>query len=141
MSGSSSPAEGYEPWIIKFPSSSDLPDIANIEYAYYKMARDSGIEMSECRLFQGKSGRVYFGTCRFDRNGSKRIHMHSASGLLHDNFRMSSMDYGHLMDCAFRLEQHVGAYSKILRLAAFNVFAHNRDDHSKNFSFSNAGKW
>ncbi len=24
---------------------------------------------------------------------------------------------------------------EILRLAAFNVFAHNRDDHSKNFSF------
>ncbi len=24
---------------------------------------------------------------------------------------------------------------KILRLAAFNVFAHNRDDHSKNFAF------
>ncbi|MCW3804970.1 type II toxin-antitoxin system HipA family toxin, partial [Plebeiibacterium marinum] len=77
----------------------------------------------------------YFGTKRFDRIKEKRIHMHTASGLMHDNFRMSTMDYGHLMDCAFQLEKHVKAYEKVLRLAAFNVFAHNRDDHSKNFSF------
>ena len=53
------------------------------------------------------------------------------------------MDYGHLMDCAFRLENHVKAYEKIFRLAAFNVFAHNRDDHSKNFSFvmDSQGRW
>ena len=61
--------------------------------------------------------------------------MHSASGLLHDNFRLSNLDYGHLMDCAFQLENHVGAYTKVLRLAAFNVYGHNLDDHSKNFSF------
>jgi len=53
------------------------------------------------------------------------------------------MDYGHLMDCAFRLEKHVKAYEKVFRLAAFNVYSHNLDDHSKNFSFlMNAkGEW
>lgn len=135
--------EGYEHWIIKFPSSTDSVDIANIEYAYYKMALDAGIEMNTCKLFKGKSGRMYFGTKRFDRIGNDRLHMHSASGLMHDNFRLSTMDYGHLMDCAFRLENHVFAYDKIFRLASFNVFAHNRDDHSKNFSFlmNNNGVW
>ena len=56
---------------------------------------------------------------------------------------MSTMDYGHLMDCAFTLEKDFNAYSKILRLATFNVLAHNRDDHSKNFSFlmDKNGKW
>lgn len=127
--------DGYEDWIIKFQSSLDFGDIARIEYAYHKMALMAGIEMSECRLFEGKSGCVYFGTRRFDRLEGKRIHVHTASGLMHDNFRMSSMDYGHLMDCAFRLERHVKAYEKVFRLAAFNVYAHNRDDHSKNFSF------
>jgi len=126
---------GYEHWIIKFPSSSDKVDIANIECAYYKMAIDAGIEMSECKLFEGKSGQVYFGTKRFDRIGNNRLHMHSAAGIMHDDFRISNLDYGHIMDCAFRLEKDVRAYEKILRLAAFNVFAHNRDDHSKNFSF------
>lgn len=127
--------EGYEEWIIKFPSSSDNREIANIEFAYHKMVRLAGIEMSECRLFKGKSGQVYFGTKRFDRVAGKRLHTHTASGLMHDNFRMSTMDYGHLMDCAFRLEKHVKAYEKVFRLAAFNVYSHNRDDHSKNFSF------
>ncbi|MCK4922162.1 MAG: type II toxin-antitoxin system HipA family toxin [Bacteroidales bacterium] len=135
--------KGYEHWIIKFPSSTDSSDIANIEYAYYKMALDAGIEMNTCKLFIGKSGRMYFGTKRFDRIGNDRLHMHSASGLMHDNFRLSTMDYGHLMDCAFRLENHIYAYDKIFRLASFNVFAHNRDDHSKNFSFlmNNNGVW
>jgi serine/threonine-protein kinase HipA len=135
--------EGYEEWIIKFPSSSDCREIANIEFAYHKMALLAGVEMSECRLFKGKSGQLYFGTKRFDRIADKRLHTHTASGLMHDNFRMSTMDYGHLMDCAFRLGKHVGAYEKVFRLAAFNVYSHNRDDHSKNFSFlMNAkGEW
>jgi serine/threonine-protein kinase HipA len=134
---------GYEHWLIKFPTSSDSRDIANIEYAYYKMATDAGIEMSECQLFKGLSGKVYFGTKRFDRQGNNRLHLHSAAGIMHDNFRLSALDYGHLMDCAFQLERDIKAYEKVLRLAAFNVFANNRDDHSKNFSFlmDATGKW
>ena len=135
--------EGYEHWIIKFPSSTDLADIAEIEYAYYKMALAAGIEMSECKLFEGSSGTTYFATKRFDRIQNDRLHLHSASGLLNDNFRYSNLDYGNVMDCAFRLENHVAAYSKVLRLAAFNVYSHNRDDHSKNISFlmNATGEW
>ena len=74
-------------------------------------------------------------TCALPILGNTRLHVHTASGLMQDNFRASTMDYGPLMDCAFRLERHVNVYRKVLRLAAFNVFSHNRDDHSKNFSF------
>jgi len=135
--------QGYEHWLIKFPSSSDSLDIANIELAYHKMALAAGIEMSESRVFEGKSGSAYFGTKRFDRQGTNRLHLHSAAGMMHDNFRLSNMDYGHLMDCTFTLEKNVKAYEKILRLAAFNVFANNRDDHSKNVSFlmDSKGVW
>jgi serine/threonine-protein kinase HipA len=126
---------GYEHWIVKFPSSFDRKDIANIEYAYHLIAKEAGIEMADCKLFEGKSGKYYFGTKRFDRIGNKKLHMHSASGLLHDNFRLSNLDYGHLMDATFRLERNVTAYEKILKLATFNLYSHNRDDHSKNFSF------
>ena len=143
MQGGDKVPESYEDWIIKFPSSSDNREIAIIEFAYHKIALLAGIEMSECHLFKGKSGQVYFGTKRFDRIANKRLHSHTASGLMHDNFRMSTMDYGHLMDCAFRLEKHVKAYEKVFRLAAFNVYSHNRDDHSKNFSFlmNTKGEW
>jgi serine/threonine-protein kinase HipA len=134
---------GYEHWIIKFPSSLDKPDIANIEMAYYNMALDAGITMNTSQLFTTISGKQYFGTKRFDRINNTRLHLHSAAGLMHDNFRYSNMDYGNIMDCAFRLEKNVYAYEKVLRLAAFNVFANNRDDHSKNFSFlmNKNGEW
>lgn len=135
--------KSFEHWIIKFPSTTDLPDMAQIEYAYHKMALAAGIEMTDCRLFAGASGKKYFGTKRFDRDGINRKHKHSACGLLHDNFRRSTMDYGHLMDCAFQLEKDIAAYEKVLRIAAFNVYSHNRDDHSKNFSFlmDEQGEW
>ena len=127
---------GYEAWIIKFPATYDPGDSARIEYAYYRAALAAGLTMSECRLFVGAKGASYFGTKRFDRGvGGTRLHLHSLAGLVHDNFRLPALDYGHAMDAAFRLEQDVAAYRKILRIAAFNVFAHNRDDHSNNLSF------
>jgi serine/threonine-protein kinase HipA len=141
--GRESLAEGYEHWLIKFPSSNDRTDIASIEYAYQKMALAAGIKMSPCQLFETKSGKLFFGTKRFDRTEHGRLHMHSAAGILNDNFRYSSMDYGNLMDATFRLERDVAGHEKILRLAAFNVFAHNRDDHSKNSSYlmDESGNW
>ena len=134
---------GYEPWLIKFPSSNDRTDSAPIEYAYHKMALAAGIIMNPCQLFETELGKLFFGTKRFDRTAQGRLHMHSAAGMLNDNFRYSTMDYGHLMDATFRLEHDVAGQEKILRIAAFNVFAHNRDDHSKNISYlmDASGKW
>lgn len=135
--------EGYEHWLIKFPSSNDRTDIAQIEYAYHTMALEAGIVMSACKLFKSSSGKLFFGTKRFDRNFNTQLHLHSAAGLLNDDFRWSTMDYGHLMEISFQLEKNVIAHEKILRLAAFNVFAHNKDDHSKNISYlmDSQGKW
>lgn len=135
--------EGFEHWIIKFPGSYDREDIALIEYTYNQMAEKAGIEVAPYRLFKSSKGNWFFGSKRFDRKGNTKIHLHSVAGLLHDNFKMSSLDYGHIMDAAFKLEKDVQAYRKILQLAAFNVMAHNRDDHSKNFSFlmDETGQW
>lgn len=135
--------EGYEHWLIKFPSPNDRTDSATIEYAYHKMALAAGITMNPCKLFATESGKVFFGTKRFDRTEHGRLHLHSAAGMLNDNFRYSTIDYGNLMDATFRLEQDVAGHEKILRIAAFNVFVHNRDDHSKNISYlmDSAGNW
>ena len=135
--------ESYEHWLIKFPSSNDRQDIAQIEYAYHKMAVAAGISMANCRLFTSASDNMFFGTERFDRNGNERFHLHSAAAMLNDNFRYSNMDYGNLMDAAFKLEHDVSGLEKVLRIAAFNVFAHNRDDHSKNISYlmDSKGNW
>ncbi|MCP4312883.1 MAG: HipA domain-containing protein [Bacteroidetes bacterium] len=81
---------GYEHWIIKFPSSIDSTDSAHIEYAYHKMALGAGLDMNAFKLFAGESGKNYFGTKRFDRVHGQRIHMHSASGQLDDNYRIAT---------------------------------------------------
>ena len=135
--------EGFNHWIIKFPSSGDPKDIANIEYAYYRMAQSANISMSECKLLESAKGTQVFATKRFDRIGNDRIHMHSLAGLTHDNFRLSNIDYGHIIDTAYRLENSALAREKVFRLAAFNIYSHNRDDHSKNFSWlmDSSGKW
>ncbi len=143
MHGYNTLPDGFEHWIIKFPNSEDPKDIANIEYAYYKMALAANIEMSECKLLESATGQQIFATKRFDRIGNNRIHMHSMAGLTHDNFRMSSIDYGHIIDTAYILEKSASARKKVLRLAAFNIYSHNRDDHSKNFSWlmDDSGIW
>jgi serine/threonine-protein kinase HipA len=135
--------EEFEPWIIKFPALNDFKDIARIEYSYYKMALACGIEMSKSNLFYSEKGKVFFGTKRFDHIGNKRLHLHSACGLLHDDFRYSTLDYGHVMDAANRLENNLTACEKVFRLAVFNVYASNMDDHSKNVAFlmNENGNW
>ncbi len=125
----------YEHWIIKFAAKEDSSNVANAEMAYYKMALDSGIEMSECRTFKSVSGNSYFGTKRFDRIGNDKIHMLSAAGLLHDDYEHSTLDYGNLIFQAGKLTNNVQASEQMFRRAAFNILAHNRDDHSKNISF------
>jgi serine/threonine-protein kinase HipA len=135
--------EGFEHWLIKFPSSSDMQDIAMIEFAYAKMAAAAGIEMAETKLFQGSKGRMYFGTRRFDRMGTQRLHMHTISGLLQADHRIPNLDYAVIMNCTLRLNNDMREVEKLFRLAAFNVFAHNQDDHGKNFSFlmDSKGEW
>jgi serine/threonine-protein kinase HipA len=78
------------------------------------MAIDAGIEMSEYKLFRSKSGQVFLGTKCVDRIENKRLYMHSAAGMMHDNFRISNLDYGHVMDCAVILDRDVSVYERNL---------------------------
>jgi serine/threonine-protein kinase HipA len=124
----------YSHWMIKFPSSQDARDIGAIEYAYSLMAREAGVEMPETHLFRTKKSR-YFGTKRFDRTADARVHMHSLSGLIHADHRNPSLDYDMLLRVTTALTRNIREAEKAYALACFNVLAHNRDDHAKNFSF------
>ena len=124
-----------EDWIIKFPAAYDSPDIGLEEYRYSECARHCGIEMSDTRLFPSERCGGYFGTKRFDRRGNKRIHMISVSALLETSHRIPNLDYNILMKLTMQLTNDYGEIEKMFRLMCFNVFSHNRDDHSKNFSF------
>lgn len=126
-----------EEWIIKFPSSYDIKDIGEIEYLYSLCAKKCGIEMLETKLFPSKISKGYFGIKRFDRNekNKRRIHMISVSALLETSHRLPNLDYDILMKLTLKLTNSFEEVEKMFRLMCFNIFAHNRDDHSKNFSF------
>ena len=130
-------------WLIKFPSSTDLKDIGPIEYAYYLMAKDAGLEVSDSKLFPSRKGFNFFGTKRFDRTKVSRIHMHTMSGLLHIDHRIPSLDYEIIMKTTMHLTRDMQEVEKQYRQCVFNVLAHNRDDHAKNFSFlmNEKGAW
>ena len=124
-----------EEWLIKFRSSLDPKDIGSIEYAYHQMAKDAGVIVPKAKLFPSKKGIGFFAVKRFDRNGDERIHMHTIAGILHADHRETSLDYESIMKATLYLTKDVWQCEVQFRNAVFNVLSHNRDDHSKNFSF------
>jgi serine/threonine-protein kinase HipA len=125
-------------WLVKFQGSTDPEGIGLQEYNYSLVAKKCGIEMPETRLFEGK----YFGVRRFDREGARRYHVHSASGLLYASFRYPSLDYIELIKATIALTRNMQEAWKVFRLMVFNVLTGNRDDHARNFSFLlKNGEW
>ena len=129
-----------EEWIIKFPAHVDGENAGKMEYDYSCCAKKCGIIMSETRLFPSENCEGYFGIKRFDRisdkNGTKRIHMLTAAALLELNFEQPSLDYHSLMKLTKILTRdNEKDMREMFSRMCFNVFAHNRDDHSKNFTY------
>lgn len=129
-----------EEWIVKFPASVVRKDIGLIEFRYSECAKKCGIEMTETKLFPSNKCEGYFGTKRFDRiqmpdGATKRIHMLSVSALLEVSHRIPSLDYSSLLALTLKLTHSYAEVEKMYRLMCFNVYAHNRDDHTKNFTF------
>lgn len=122
-----------EEWIVKFRSSQDPINTGSIEYAYNECARSCGIDVPDYKLLASEICEGYFATKRFDRD--PRCHMISASALLEVSHRLPALDYNSLMQLTWALTKNYAEIEKLYRLMCFNVFAHNRDDHSNNFSY------
>lgn len=124
-------------WIIKFPAHTDGTESGRMEYEYALCAKQCGIAMTETRLFPSEICGGYFGTRRFDRDSQgDRIHMLTAAALLELDYRQPSLDYHSLMKLTKILTGNNREDTEnMFRRMCFNIFAHNRDDHSKNFSY------
>lgn len=124
-----------ESWLVKFPSLDDKVNVGEEEYRYMKCAKECGIQVPEVALFPSQSGRAYFGVKRFDREQNRKIHMITVSGLLETSHRIPNMDYHDLMKLTYLLTKDFRQMEELYRRMCFNVYSHNRDDHSKNFSY------
>ena len=132
--GSQKLMDGFEHYIIKFPNSNDGLNIGKIEYIYSLMAKKANIEIPNTKLLKGKKS-SYFAIKRFDRIKDNRVHIHSVAGLIHSDFRIPSLDYDDLLTLCFHITKDINEVKKLFKLAVFNLFTYNRDDHAKNFSF------
>lgn len=139
ISGFSVIPENYDHWIVKFRTQlSDPICMGRIELAYSKMAKLAKVEMPETKLIsaqvQGKK-EEFFAVQRFDRIGNSKKHIVSLAGMLEISHRSPSIDYLDLLKAVQFVTNCDLEIEKAFRLMVFNVLAHNKDDHSKNFSF------
>jgi len=144
LSGEGDLPDGYDHWIVKFSAKADLPDAGPMEFAYAEMARAAGLLVPPTRLFPVRKKHPYFGVRRFDRGpGNQRLHVHTFANLVHANFRLPSTDYGDLLKVTHALTRNHDDVLRAFRQMVFNVTAHVRDDHAKNFAFTmnERGEW
>jgi serine/threonine-protein kinase HipA len=144
VSGAGELPADFEPWIVKFAGPHEEKGHSRIELAYASMARAAGIHVPESRLLFASKKVAYFASRRFDRpRPGERLHMHTLANLLHADFRIPSLDYDALVQVTTLLTRNHADVHEAFRRMLFNVAAHNRDDHAKNFAFlmSPDGVW
>lgn len=151
-SGQIKAGTGFSYWILKFDGVSgnidkDIEEIKGyglIEYAYYKMALEAGIEINECTLLQENS-RSHFMTKRFDRTDKgEKIHMQSLGAIAHYDFNQTgAYSYEQAIQVMRKLKLPMNEIAEQFRRTTFNIIARNQDDHVKNIAFlmNKSGKW
>jgi serine/threonine-protein kinase HipA len=143
---------GFEAWLLKFDGVTGNKDkelldpegYGVIEYAYHLMARDAGITMSECRLFE-ENGRRHFMTRRFDRpDAGSKLHLQSLCAMAHYDFNLAgAYGYEQAFQVMRRLDLPMADLEEQFRRMLFNLVARNQDDHTKNIAFlmDKTGRW
>lgn len=139
-SGQGNVPKGFEHWLIKLDGVSgeqfgESSGWGRVEYAYYLMAKECGINISDSDLLE-ENGRAHFITKRFDRDRNVKHHVQSLCGLQHYNFNdMSGYSYEQVFQTMRLLRLTYPEAEEMFRRMVFNVLATNYDDHTKNFSF------
>ncbi len=148
-SGQVAAPAGFTHWLLKLDgvTNAALGDpqyYGRIEYVYYLMAINAGLDMTECRLLE-ENGRAHFMTRRFDREGSnEKLHMQTLCGMAHFDYKMlHSYSYEQAFQVMRSLRLPYQQAEQMYRRMVFNVVARNQDDHTKNISFlmDKSGRW
>jgi len=139
-SGAASLRPGDTGWLIKFwARQADPEDIGPLEYAYARMAISAGLDVAEPWLIQTIRG-AYFASRRFDRNDAGRVHVSSAAGILAVAPEQAiAADYHDILRNTRHVTRSEPEVAAAYRHAVFNVLAHNRDDHLRQFAFMRRG--
>jgi len=135
-------------WLIKLDGATneklgDPEGYGRIEYAYYNMAKDAGINMSKSKLIR-EGDRSHFITKRFDRINGDKLHMQTLSGIAGFDYRKPNLySYEQVFSVLRKMQLPHKDIIQQFRRMVFNVVARNQDDHVKNISFlmDRMGNW
>jgi serine/threonine-protein kinase HipA len=141
--------KGYSYWLLKIDGANEQSlgegeGMGKIEFAYYQLAKQAGIEMAESTLHE-ENNRFHFLTKRFDRTDNcEKIHAQTFGALAGIDYKIQkASSYETLFRVMKRLQLPYKQFEQQYRRMIFNVVARNHDDHVKNFSFlmDKEGSW
>ena len=136
ISGQGSIPNGFQHYILKYDDNTIYP-YAKLEYVYYLMALDAGINImpSELRVY---GNITHFLTKRFDRNNNEKIHVQTLAAI-----SPFSDSYEDIFVVIRKLNLPAEDCRQQFLRMVFNVITRNVDDHSKNFAFcmNREGVW
>ena len=136
-SGQAMLPQEYDYYVLKYDNESDTFPYARMEYIYWRLCRDAGIDMSDSELKRFDTA-SHFITKRFDRGPEGKIHMQSLLAMAGE---VSS--YEEAFDTMRKLDLGYKDFEQLYRRMVFNVLSGNIDDHARNFSFlmDRTGRW
>ena len=140
---------GFDYYLIKLDGVTaeagfrETQNFGRLEYSFYKLVKECGIEMSECSLIE-ENGRAHFLTKRFDRVNGEKVHMQTLCAVAHYDYRLlRAYSYEQAFNVMRTLRLPYSQAQEMFRRIVFNVVVRNQDDHTKNISFlmDKNGKW
>ena len=124
----------YNHYLVKLHiDDSDGYNKEKVEYVYYLLAQEAGINMMPSKLIENK----HFATIRYDRQNGEKQHVLTVTGLTGWDFKSNpeTSSYENVFKVALGLEVPHKDVQQLFRRMIFNLVFRNVDDHLKNHSF------
>lgn len=134
IAGDRETSEDYNHYLIKLHlDDSEGYNKEKVEYAYYLLAQDAGINMMPSKLIEDK----HFATLRYDRQFGEKQHVLTVTGLTGWDFKSQpeNSSYENVFKVALAIELPHKDLQQLFRRMVFNIVFKNVDDHLKNHSF------
>ena len=134
IAGDKEISEDYNHYLVKLHlDDNDGYNREKVEYAYYLLAQEVGVNMMPSKLIENK----HFATLRYDRQNGEKQHVLTVTGLTGWDFKSQpeNSSYENVFKVALALKVPHKDIQQLYKRMIFNLVFRNVDDHLKNHSF------
>ncbi len=139
--GKTNDSKDFDYWLMKLNYTND--ENCKIEFAYYLMALDCGISISESKLLT-KDGHSNLIIKRFDRQQNQKIHFQTLCGVAHfDSSKTGFYSYEQVFEILRQMKLPYSDSEELFRRMVFNVMSNNKNYSTQKIGFLMFpnGKW